>query len=324
VPIESPTAMREERVLTLLHLLGDEAAEEVFGCLDSDLAARLRRQLEPFSENPPSTRRQQQVLDEFDRFFRFAVSTSPRKLRMHVPDDDDDEEEEELPRPKKVYQPKGDPLADLEKMNVYQLARALNEEQPRTVALLLNVISVQRTAELLSLFPEDRRDRIAREIASDPQAPELILRKIADTTVHRATTFPAEPPKENDPVQRMADVLRATEKPKRREILQAIEEQDADRAARIQQALYKFEDLAELDDHQIQQILSRVDSSTLSTALFDADQKILDKVFKNLSKRARASLEEEIGFQRHVPGPQLNAARELLVRAIAEVEQEAE
>lgn len=323
MPTEPLTTIREERVLTLLHLLDEDAAEEVFGCLDSDLAAQLRRQLAPLSANPPSPRKQQQVLDEFDLFFRFAVTTAPPKLRVHAPDADE-EEGDEVPRPMKVYQPKGDPLVDLEKMNLYQLARALNEEQPRTVALLLNVITPQRTAELLSLFPEDRRDAIAREITTDPQAPELILRKIADTTVHRAMTFPAEPPKENDPIQRMADVLRATEKSKRREILQAIEQEEPDRAARIQEALYRFEDLIELEDHHIQQILSRVDSATLSTALFGAEQEILDQIFKNLSKRARASLEEEISFQRHVPGPQLNAARELVVRAIAEVDQEAE
>lgn len=317
--------LRDDRVPTLLHLLGDDVAEQVFGHLDPVLAADLKRQLAIVADDPPSPRKQQQVLDEFERFFRFVVQTVTPAVRMHDPESAEKDEEEENPPPRlKVYQPKGDSLVDLEKMNLYQLSGALNEEQPRTVALLLNILPAKRTAELLSLFTEQRREAVAREISRDPRAPEVILRRIASTVVERAITLPPEPPKQSDPIQRMVDVLRETDKAKRREILRAIEEQEPERAAEIQQNMYRFDDLLTLDNQQIQQVLSRIDSGSLSTALFGADKALLDKIFSNLSKRARASLEEELGYQKNVSGAQLKAARDLVARVIAEADQEAE
>jgi len=58
--------------------------------------------------------------------------------------------------------------------------------------------------------------------------------------------------------------------------------------------------------------------------LFGADEEILNLVKTNLSKRARATLEEELSFMADVPDSQLESAREAVGDAIAEVEQEAE
>jgi flagellar motor switch protein FliG len=163
-----------------------------------------------------------------------------------------------------------------------------------------------------------------QELSRDPRAPDLILRKIASTTVNRAVTFPTEPPKKEDPVDRLVNVLRATEKSQRRQILSALEQQNPDQAAKINQSLYRFEDLASLQDQQVQKVLSRVDSATLSTALFGADEAILNKIMANLSKRARASLQEELSFRKNVAPTQLRSAREMVIHAIAEADQETE
>jgi flagellar motor switch protein FliG len=50
----------------------------------------------------------------------------------------------------------------------------------------------------------------------------------------------------------------------------------------------------------------------------------MDKIMRSLSKRARASLQEEVSFRRNVSGAQLRAARQQVVQAIGEAEQEVE
>lgn len=315
---------REERVLTLLHMLGRETAGQVLGCLEPELSARLLNRLEAFSQTPPNGRRQTQVLEEFERFFNFAKTVAPATLKLHAGDDDADSEEHEEAAPAPPYQLSGDSLIDLEKMNQYQLSAALEEEQPRTIALLLKVVSPRRVAEMLNLLSEAKRENVVREMSRDPRAPEIILRRIANTIVERAITLPAEPRANNDNIQRMVEVLRATEKSKRRQILKTLEAQDAEQANMINQALYQFEDLLTLDDQQVQKVLSRIDSSTLSTSLFGADERLIEKIMSNLSKRARTALQEELAFTRGVSGSQLKAARQLMVQAIAEAEQATE
>jgi flagellar motor switch protein FliG len=315
-------AQREDRVLILLHLLGGEAAEEVLERLDPSTNTLLRNRLKDFSQRPPPVRRQQQVLDEFDRFFQFALTTARPALRIHDGEADVDGDEARPAQP--IYELSGDPLIDLEKMNMFQLARSLEDEQPRTVALLLKVVTAKRVAQLLNLLSESKKEAVVREMSRDPRAPEIILRRIASTTVERAASLPAEPQAKNDPVQRMVDVLRATEKTKRRQILKALEEQDPEQAQLVNNSLYQFEDLLLLEDSQIQKVLSKIDSATLSTALYGAEDEIVDKIMRSLSKRARASLQEEISFRRNVNGAQLRAARHQVVQAIGEAEQEAE
>lgn len=317
---------REERVLTLLHLLGPEAAEQVLDCLDAPLNDTLRSRLQGFEGELPPVRRQQQILEEFERFFRFTLASGPRSkggLKLHAPTAEEPDFEDDAP-PQPQYRPSGDPLIDLERMNMYQLAGALEEEQARTVALLLKVVTPKRVAQILALLPEEKQEQIVREMSRDPRAPEIILRRIATTTVERALTLPAQPRKKEDPVQRMVDVLRATDKPKRRQILKALEEQNPEQASEINSQLYQFEDLASLADEQIQKVLARIDSTSLSTALFGADEEIVSKIMGNLSKRARGALQEELSFRRNVSASDLKAARILVVQAIAEAEQESD
>ncbi|SFI26018.1 Flagellar motor switch protein FliG [Planctomicrobium piriforme] len=311
-------AQREDRVLTLLHMLGADAADEVLERLDPTVTSLLRQRLAALSTTPPPVRKQRQVLDEFERFFQFAVSNKRTELRLHT-----EEEAEQAQAPEGVPLT-GDPLVDLEKMNIYQLAGALEAEQPRTVALLLKVASPRRIAQILEHLPPEKREQIVREMSSDPRAPEIILRRIAMTTIERASSLPTEPRPKDDPVFRMVEILRATDKPNRRQILKALEERDPEQATQINQALYQFDDLLKMDDAQIQKVLARVDSTTLSTALFGADSRIVDKIMNNLSKRARASLQEELSFRKNVTGAQLKATRQLVTSAIAESEQETE
>ncbi|WP_437205270.1 FliG C-terminal domain-containing protein [Planctomicrobium sp. SH664] len=314
---ETLVAARADRVLTMLHLLGEDVAEQFLSSLEGSAQRDLRSRYQGHRAQMPSPRKQAQILDEFERFFQFAVASTPA-LKVHQPD----EEETAGESLEETYQLTGDPLADMEKMNQFQLAAALNEEHPRTVAILLKAVSAKRVAVLLNLLKEDRREPVVRELSRDPKTPEVILRRIAASAVERASSLPASPPAEDDPVQKLVEVLRATEKSKRRQILKTIEEQDAEKASLISQSLYQFDDLSTLDDSQIQKVLAKVDSTSLSTALFGANDLIVARIMNNLSKRARATLQEEMSFRKNVPGVQLKAARDLVVQAIAEADQE--
>lgn len=317
------TNNREERVLTLLHMLGPAAAEQVLECLDAQTGSLLRNRLKETAAAPPTVRKQQQILEEFERFFSFTMTTSTAGLKLHTEEESEEEHVEEPPQ-EQIYTLSGDPLADLENMNMHQLSAALETEQPRTVALLLKVVTPKRVAVLLNLLPEEKRELVVREMSRDPRAPDVILRRIAQTTVERASQLSAQPRKNDDNVLRMVEVLRATEKSRRRQILKTLEAQDPAQASLINQSLYQFDDLLNLDDAQIQKVLSKVDSATLSTALFGADDRLVDRIMSNLSKRARTALQEELSFRRNVSGTQLQASRQTLVQAIAESDQEAE
>ncbi len=312
----SVTIPDQDRILTFLNMLDDDVAEHTLRSMDPDIAGQLRELISDSGRRRPTAKAQRQVLDEFGRFFRFAVKFTKPALKIHNPNKDDDTAPE--------FVSSGDSLDDLQNMNIYQITAALEEESPRTSAILMKEMSTDRTAEVLGLMRNDVRSAIVRELTLDPQAPPILVQQIARTTVERASTLPPERHEDPDPVARMAAVLRATDKPMRRDMMKTLQEQDPDMTAKIQKLLFRFEDLVDLEDFQVRDVLGKVETSTISTALFGADESIMDKVMANLSKRARETLQEELSFLSRVPEAQLKMARETVSDAIAEVEMGAE
>lgn len=121
----------------------------------------------------------------------------------------------------------------------------------------------------------------------------------------------------------IAEAFREIEKPDRRDLIESIREENPDIAAELQKAMYRFEDLIDLDDRSVQAILAQIDSATLQDALFEADEEIIEKIMANLSRRAAATLREELAYQRAVPPAQSKLAREAVASVIGEIDEEA-
>ncbi len=62
----------------------------------------------------------------------------------------------------------------------------------------------------------------------------------------------------------------------------------------------------------------------LTTALFGAEEAIVDAIMENLSRRARLTIEEELQFMTRVPESKVTSARETVAELIAKIDQEGE
>src|SRR3546814_20223605 len=68
----------------------------------------------------------------------------------------------------------------------------------------------------------------------------------------------------------------------------------ADLGQRIQDLIFVFDDLAEVDDRSTQALLREISGETLGLALKGADPRVKDKILKNMSKRAAEMLVEDM------------------------------
>ena len=305
----------QQQAAELLKLLGDETAEAVLAHLRPEQADTLRGLLDKSANSRLRPSKKTELLDNFERFFQFALKTSPRGPRLFQ-DDSDDSASQDKPRPKLT----GDPLVDLGTLSVHQIAQALETEQPRTVAILVSKLAPQLSAEILGLLLTDQRNAVARELAKELEAPKLLVERIARATYQRGATLPADPPDRRDRVDRLGEVMRAVPKKVRRDMMTAIEEEDEELSQALLKKMYRFDDLANLEGRMVQQVLGEIDGTTLTTALFQADEAVMDAILGNLSRRARQTIEEELQFQTHVPEARVTAAREAVAAVIAKVD----
>jgi len=220
--------------------------------------------------------------------------------------------------------PTEDPLADLERLPIPALAQALQREQPRTIAILINRLSPNKTAELLAALPEDRRVKVAQELARDPRSSDILVRRLAQAVTEHALSLPSESEGSTDRVQRLASVLRAVEKSQRGAMIAAIEQQEPELAAQLLEQIYVFEDISSATDRTIQGVLGQVDTNTLATALKDSSEALQERISKNLSTRARQSLKEEMEFLTQVSPKKVEQARQAITQALAKVDRQSE
>lgn len=310
---------RLDRATALIALLDEPLREDILQRLDPATAQSLMAGMQQLAQQPPTLRQRQQVLGEFEQLLKIARKYRRPQLRIHH-DDGEDEAEEILPQ----YQLTGDALKDLEHINVHQLVAAFEQEHPRTTALLMKCLTPRRNADLLALLPNEVRDAVVKQLSLDPAATPLVIQQMAKGTIERAMTFPPKRIEQTSTAERMAEVLKVTDRSGRKQILESIAQQDLELANSIKRLLYQFEDIVKLSDREVQQVLSKIDGGTLAMAMFECLPEVKDRIFGNLTKRARATLQEELEFQRHLPASQVHAARTAVCDAIAEVDQEAE
>jgi flagellar motor switch protein FliG len=78
------------------------------------------------------------------------------------------------------------------------------------------------------------------------------------------------------------------------QLMDAIREQDEEMSQQIQDLMFVFDNLADVDDRAIQAILREVQQESLLKAIKGADDELRDKITGNMSKRAAEMLIDDL------------------------------
>ena len=327
----------EDRVTILLNLLGPEFADTLLAELPPERGDRIKKRLGDFATTPPKPKDVDAVLDEFERMLRFAIDAyggndahghaghKHKKSKVESPPEELEEDDSPLGEAE-CFVPSDDPVVDIKRMGPLRLATALRDENTRTVAVVLNCVSSAKAGEVLQNMPSERRNEVFMQLQNPPQTRADVLQRMLAATVMKATRVDlhAVMAEMEDRDRKLAQMLRNMSRKQRSEVLEALEGVDADAATRVKDFLYTFDDLLRVDDRSLQKLLGEVDTGTLSVALKDGPQELLDKVLGNLSKRARESLAEEIELCGGVGEDERAAAQKRITQVMIEMDQKGE
>ena len=319
----------EQRITILLNLMDDDTSGRMLSDLPPQRRESIQKQLAAMRDAPPSTRKVNEVLAEFERMFRFAVSNAPDETE-EIDDSEEDEETEEPVNEVEVEDltglPTDDPIADLKRMSGQRLGAALSSETPRVIAILMDLLPEERAAQILEALDDEKRKATFMQIREQPRAPEIILHQLAAATVTKGLAINMDDlaGDDLDVDEKTARLLRSMDRDQRTQILEAMAETDSDAAAKLREMMFAFEDLNRIEDRCLQQLLGEVDSPTLALALHEADKEIQDRILGNLSRRARETLEEEISLLGSVAGDDRREARSTIIKAMSALDEKGE
>jgi len=201
-------------------------------------------------------------------------------------------------------------LEALKWMEPRSIAEVVRLEHPQIIAIVLSYLDADQAGEVLSLLPENMRADILMRIASlDGIQPSALqeLDEILDKQFSGATGNLKS--SSVGGTKTAANILNFMDTAIEGAILDRVKEVDSELGQKIQDLMFVFDNLAEVDDRSIQALLREVSSDTLIIALKGADAAVTEKVLKNMSKRAAEMLRDDLEARGPVRLSEVEAAQ---------------
>ena len=186
-------------------------------------------------------------------------------------------------------------LDALKWMEPRAVADIIRLEHPQIISIVLSYLEPDRAADVLAALPENMRVDIVMRIASlDGIQPSAINE--LDDMLEQQFSGNSDNIKTSSVggLKTAANMMNYLEPGVEGEIMDVIKESDMEMAEGIQDLMFVFENLVDIDDRGIQTLLREVSSDILITALKGADDEIKEKIFKNMSKRASEMLQDDL------------------------------
>ncbi len=185
-------------------------------------------------------------------------------------------------------------LEQLKWMDARSVAEIIRYEHPQIIAIVMSFLDPDQAAEVLSEFQDRVRTDIIMRIATlDGIQPAALLEldQILDAQFSGASNVKSTP---LGGIKAAANILNLVEGSIEAQIMEQVGGADQELAQEIQDNMFVFENLIDVDDRGFQTLLREIASDQLLLALRGADEVLKEKIFKNMSQRASEMLRDDL------------------------------
>lgn len=185
-------------------------------------------------------------------------------------------------------------LEQLKWMDPRSIAEVIRYEHPQIIAIVMSFLDPDQAAEVLSEFQDRVRTDIIMRIATlDGIQPAALqeLDQILDIQFSGTSNVKSA---QLGGIKAAADILNLVEGSIESQVMEQVEGVDQELAQEIQDNMFTFENLIDIDDRGFQTLLREIASDQLLLALRGADEALKEKIFKNMSQRASEMLKDDL------------------------------
>lgn len=215
-------------------------------------------------------------------------------------------------------------LEALKWMDSKSIAEIIRLEHPQIIAIVLSYLEPDSAAQVLSNLPENTRAGILMRIATlDGVQPAAV--KELDSIMEKYFT-------DNDNVKSSmvggektaADILNFIDTSIETKMMDQVRTENEELATRIQDLMFVFDNLREVDDRGIQTMLREISTDLLTLALKGIDEEFQQKFLKNMSSRAAEMLVEDMEAKGPVKLSEVEAAQKEILAVARQLEENGE
>lgn len=185
-------------------------------------------------------------------------------------------------------------LDTLKWMEARSVADIIRNEHPQIQAIVIAYLDADQSAEILTYFPEKVRLDIMMRVASLDTVQPSALQELNDILEKQFSGNASSQTKTMGGYKVAAEIMNNLDGSIEIDLMESIKELDEEMGNQIQDLMFVFDNLKDIDDRGIQLLLREISSEVLVIALKGADDELKEKIFKNMSKRAAELLRDDL------------------------------
>jgi flagellar motor switch protein FliG len=316
----SPT----RKAAVLLILMGEAASSEVMKFLEEDEVQHLGREIAKL--HAITSDQADHVLEEFyqmlvarDYVMKGGIEFARKVL---VTAFGPEAAKKMLDRLMKTLGAESANFDALQKVDPQQLAKFIHAEHPQTIALILSHLSASQAAGLLSSLPQEMRADVALRMANLDQISPDIIAKIASVIGSKLKALGDISRETYGGVTAVAEMFNRLDSNTSREILESIENTDANLVETIRQLMFVFEDLLLMDQNAVKELLQKVDRKILTIALKGTSEQLRNHILSSMSQRGAEMLREDMDALGPIKIKEVESSQQQIIAVVRQLEAE--
>ncbi len=185
-------------------------------------------------------------------------------------------------------------IDQLKWMDARAIADLVRLEHPQIVAIILSLLDPDQSAEVLSLLPENMRSDLLMRIATLEGVQPAALRELDEIMEKQLTGGDNTQASAIGGIDTAANILNFIDGAISEVMMEEVGENNAELSQKIQDKMFVFADLIEVDDRGIQTLMREISTDQLLLALRGVEDGLKEKIFGNMSKRAAEMLRDDL------------------------------
>lgn len=185
-------------------------------------------------------------------------------------------------------------IESLKWMDPGAIAEMIGTEHPQIIATILVHLEPDQAADILKMLAERTRNDVLLRISTLDGVQPIALRELNDVLGKLMSGGGSGKKNLQGGVGAAAEILNYLGATLEAQVMENVRSFDQDLAQKIEDKMFVFENVLEIDDRGIQLILREVQSESLIVALKGASEELREKIFKNMSQRAAEMMREDL------------------------------
>ncbi len=206
-------------------------------------------------------------------------------------------------------------LEQLKWMDARGIYEVIRLEHPQIIAIVCSFLDPDQAASVLAMFPDRDQANVLLRIATLDGVQPAALSELNEILEKQFNGNAGSQTATVGGIKTAADILNFVEGSVEATIMEQIKETEPDLGQNIEDLMFVFDNLIDIDDRGIQTLMREIQTDQLQLALKGADEALREKFLSNMSQRAAEMLRDDLEAMPPVRVSDVEAAQKTILTA---------